>query len=473
MSPLSRRQFLSTAAAAAVASRVDWVRPALAKAVASKLTDIDHIVILMQENRSFDHYFGTISGVRGFDDAAATLLPSGRPVFYQPDALNSDGYVLPFHLDTKTTSAQRLRDLSHAWTTLHHSWNDGKFDGWVSSHRASDGTSGPLTMGYYRRQDIPFYYALADAFTICDGYHASVMGPTDPNRYYWMTASIDANREHGGPVTNNRDKRYTWETYPQRLEKAGVSWRIYRPEATLAFPVGLDVIMNFPAFADATPTSPYYENAVKLRGVDALLSDIRTANLPQVTWIVPPYELCEHPDMLPAAGENYVRQILEAFWSNPRLWSRTAFLIVYDENDGLFDHVVPPTPPPGTAGEYVHGVPIGLGFRVPCLVVSPFSRGGFAYGGTLDHTSCLRFVEARFGVEVPNLSRWRRETTGDLTKAFGFGTPSDATVPNLPATAAALATVEHQVALLPRPGVPNMQTMPRQEAGPSVRRRRA
>ena len=123
MSPLSRGQFLSAAAGAAVASRVDWVRPVLAQTSTAKLRDIDHIVILMQENRSFDHYFGTMSGVRGYDDAAVSLLPDGRPVFYQPDPLNRDGYVLPFHLDTKTTSAQRLHDLSHAWTTLHHSWN--------------------------------------------------------------------------------------------------------------------------------------------------------------------------------------------------------------------------------------------------------------------------------------------------------------------------------------------------------------
>src|SRR5580698_6846276 len=409
MSPLSRSQFLSAAAAAAVASRVDWDRPVLAQTSRAKLSDIDHIVILMQENRSFDHYYGTMSGVRGYDDAAASLLPDGRPVFYQPDALNTDGYVLPFHLDTKTTSAQRLHDLSHAWSTLHHSWNDGKFDGWVSSHRASDGSSGPLTMGHYTREDIPFYYALADAFTICDGYHASVIGPTDPNRYYWMTGTIDPNGNNGGPVTTNRDKRYTWETYPERLQRAGVSWRIYRPESSLLYPVGLDVIMNFPVFADAQRNSPYYENAAKLRSVDTLLDDIRTSNIPQVTWIVPPYELCEHPDMLPAAGEDYVRRILEALWSNKTLWSKTAFVIVYDENDGLFDHVVPPTPPPGTPDEFVHGAPIGLGFRVPCLVISPFARGGYAYGGTLDHTSTLRLLEARFGVEIPNLSRWRRE----------------------------------------------------------------
>jgi phospholipase C len=472
MSPLSRSQFLSATVGAAVASRVDWVRPVLAQTSTAKLGDIDHIVILMQENRSFDHYYGTMSGVRGYDDTAVSLLPDGRPVFYQPDPLNPDGYVLPFRLDTKTTSAQRLHDLSHAWTTLHHSWNDGKFDGWVSSHRESDGSSGPLTMGHYTRDDIPFYYALADAFTICDGYHASVIGPTDPNRYYWMTGTIDPNGQNGGPVTTNRDKRYTWETYPERLERAGISWRIYRPERSLIFPVGLDVIMNFPAFADAQRNSTYYENAAKIRSVDTLLNDIRTSNIPQVTWIVPPYELCEHPDMLPAAGEDYVRRILEAFWLNKTLWSKTAFVIVYDENDGLFDHVVPPTPPPGTPDEYVHGAPIGLGFRVPCLVLSPFSRGGYVYGGTLDHTSTLRLIEARFGAEIPNLSSWRRETCGDMLAAFGFNEAADFSIPELPETAQALTTIEHQVAHLPRPVIPSVQAMPKQ-ATDFARRRRA
>jgi phospholipase C len=472
MSPLSRGRFLSAAAGAAVASRIDWVRPVLAQSSAAKLRDIDHIVILMQENRSFDHYYGTMSGVRGYDDASAVLLRDGRPVFYQPDSLNRDGYVLPFRLNTKTTSAQRLHDLSHAWSTLHHSWNEGKFDGWVTAHRKSNGTSGPLTMGHYTRDDIPFYYALADAFTICDGYHASVLGPTDPNRYYWMSGTSDPNGTHGGPVTTNKDKRYTWETYPERLQRAGVSWRIYRPESSTEFPVGLDVIMNFPTFADATPSSPYYENAAKLRSVDTLLNDIRSANLPQVTWIVPPYELCEHPDMLPAAGEDYVRRILEAFWSNKALWSKTAFVIVYDENDGLFDHVVPPTPHPGTPDEFVRGAPIGLGVRVPCLVISPFARGGYAYGGTLDHTSTLRLLEARFGVEIPNLSKWRRETCGDMLAAFGFGAPANFSVPQLPETAQALSNIERTVATLPRPAVPNVQAMPKQ-ATDFVRRRRA
>ena len=474
MRRFSRSHFLSAAAGATLAPYVEWVRPAGAQAAPSKLTDIDHIVILMQENRSFDHYFGTLSGVRGFSDAKPQLLPDGRPVFYQPDRGSPGGYVLPFHLDTQHTSAQRLHDLSHDWRPLHDSWNAGHMDGWVTAHRASNGDSGPLTMGHYTRDDLPFYYALADAFTICDGYHASVMGPTNPNRYYWMSATIDPARAGGGPATNNRGLRYTWATYPEALQKAGVSWRIYRPEISAEFPVGLDVIMHFANFQDAPPSSPLYENAAKGRSVTTLLQDIRSGNLPQVTWIVPPYDRCEHPNMLPAAGEDYVRYILEAFWSNPATWARTAFIIVYDENDGLFDHVVPPTPPPGTPGEFIDGAPIGLGFRVPALLVSPFSRGGYVCGDTFDHTSTLRFIEKRFGAEVPNLTQWRRDTCGDLTAAFGFGEPANAGVPALPPTAGPLAEVVRRLnsRILPAPAPPARQTMPVQEAAAIIRKRR-
>jgi phospholipase C len=177
--------------------------------------------------------------------------------------------------------------------------------------------------------------------------------------------------------------------------------------------------------------------------------------------------------MLPAAGENYLRQILEAFRSNPKLWARTAFILNYDENDGLFDHVVPPTPPVGTPGEFIDGAPIGLGFRVPCLVMSPFSRGGFVCGDTFDHTSTLRLIESRFGVEIPNLTKWRRETSGDLTAAFGFGAPPDPSFPSLPPTADALSVVERQVKTLPAPTMPSVQSMPKPEAAAFIRRRRS
>lgn len=471
MSKLSRSRFLTIAASGALAPAVEWVRPAFAQ-TPSKLSDIDHVVILLQENRSFDHYFGMLAGVRGFGDAHASLLSNDRPVFYQPDSLSPDGYVLPFHLDTRTTSAQRLHDLSHEWSALHGSWDGGRNDNWVGAHRQTNGSNAPLTMGYYAREDLPLYYALADAFTICDGYHCSVMGPTNPNRYYWMSATIDPSGRGGGPATNNHGRRYTWDTYPQALSRAGVSWRIYREEITQEFPVGLDVIMNFAAFQDAAPGSALWEAAVKGRGNDVLLEDLRTGNIPSVTWIVPPYAVCEHPDMLPAAGENYIRQILEALWSNQALWRRTAFIISYDENDGLFDHVVPPTPAPGTPGEFVDGVPIGLGFRVPCFVISPFSRGAWVCGDTFDHTSILQFLEARFGPEVPNLSAWRRQTCGDLTSAFGFGEAPNYSTPELPATAEALRIIEQRVGTLPRPARPSVQRMPMPEAATVARRRR-
>jgi phospholipase C len=464
---VKRSQFIAATAATAL---VEWVRPVFAAPAPAKLTDIEHVVILMQENRSFDHYFGTLSGVRGYGDPMAGILLDGKSVFYQPDSGNHDGYVLPFRLDTKKTDAQRLHDLSHEWSALHASWNRGRIDGFVSAHRETNGANGPLTMGYYTREDLPFYYALADGFTILDGYHASVMGPTYPNRYYWLTATNDPNGGHGGPAINNRMAHFTWETYPERLQRKGVSWRVYHDPAEPGYPVGLHVLMNFAQYQTAAANTDLYEYAVKARGFHAMLDDFRRGDIPQVSWIIPPYDMCEHPDMLPAAGEDYIRQIVLALSSNPATWAKTAFIIVYDENDGLFDHVPPPIPPLHEPDEWIDGNPIGLGFRVPALIVSPFARGGYVCGKTYDHTSTLRFLETRFGVEVPNLTAWRRATCGDLTEAFGFGEPIDTSVPDLPQTADALAEVEKEIVTLPRPQVPSMQTMPQQEPGTRKRR---
>src|SRR5690242_19924299 len=175
----SRRRFLQSAAAL-TALAVGEPHALAAPAPPARLSDIDHIIVLMKENRAFDHYFGTLAGVRGFDDPAALSLRSGRSVFHQPDDRHPDGYVLPFRLDTRRTSAQRLHDLSHTFRALHACWNRGAMDAWVRTHRAIDTDAGALTMGYLTRADLPFYHALADAFPICDGYHASMFGPTHP-----------------------------------------------------------------------------------------------------------------------------------------------------------------------------------------------------------------------------------------------------------------------------------------------------
>jgi phospholipase C len=231
------------------------VRRALAEPPrAGSLKDIKHVVVLMQENRSFDHYFGTLAGVRGFDDSNVLVLPNGRSVFYQPDAENPDGYLLPFHLDTRKTNAQKIPSTNHNWPVQHRAWNGGKMDQWVSTHRLADGANGPYTMGYHTRADIPFQFALAEAFTICDAYHCSVMGPTWPNRMYWMTGTIDPDGQHGGPIIQNvvPPQGYSWTTYAERLEKAGISWKVYQQQDNY----GLNVLEYFNQFKNADKNSP-------------------------------------------------------------------------------------------------------------------------------------------------------------------------------------------------------------------------
>jgi phospholipase C len=460
MNELPRRRFLQGAAALGGAVLLESLGPAPAMAAPGSLRDIDHFIFLMKENRSFDHYFGTLRGVRGFDDASAMTLPDGRTIFAQSD--RQDGIrVLPFRLDTRRTNAQRFRQLDHSWRAQHQSWNGGRMDLWIPAHRFEDGARAPLTMGHYARADLPYYYALADAFTICDNYHASVMGPTHPNRYYFMSATIDPEGKHGGPALDNVPRDYSWETYPERLERAGVSWRVYHDLDDF----GCNVLQYFVQYRAAARKSALHENALKTRPFYELLWDLRHGNIPQVTWIVPPSNLSEHPDWLPAAGENHTHQILMALWSNPRLWARTALILNYDENDGQFDHVPPPTPPAGTRHEYVGGLPVGLGFRVPCTVISPWSRGGYVFSGIMDHTSTLRLLETRFGVEVPNLSRWRRSVTGDMTGAFSFGAPPRHDIPVLPQTAKELMLAEDEAMELPPPHLPAHGEMPRQEPG--------
>lgn len=458
---IPRRRFLQGAAAFGGAALLEALAPiGPVAAAAGTLRDIDHFIFLMKENRSFDHYFGTLSGVRGFDDATAMVLSDGRPVFAQADSQDGSR-VVPFRLDTTRTNAQRLHVLDHSWQAQHRSWNGGKMDLWIPAHRAEDGAAAPLTMGYLARADLPYYHALADAFTICDNYHCSMMGPTYPNRYYAMSATIDPEGEHGGPAIDNTGRSYSWETYPERLQRAGISWRIYHDLDDY----GCNVCRYFVQYRTAGRDSPLWDAALRNRPLYELLWDLRTGNIPQVTWIVPPSFASEHPDYLPATGENHTQLVLAALWSNPRLWARTALILHYDENDGQFDHVLPPTPPPGTTQEYVGGLPIGLGFRVPCLVISPWSRGSYVFSGVLDHTSSLRLLEARFGVEVANLSRWRRGATGDLTGAFSFGLPPRYDLPVLPETARALLVAENDAIALPPPIPPARPAMPRQEPG--------
>ena len=430
------------------------------------IEDVEHIVILMQENRSFDHYFGTLRGVRGYGDPRVVKLPSGKPVWYQP---NGSGYVLPFRPDENNLGLTFIEDLAHDWSSTHAAWNQGNYDQWVPN-------KGEATMAHLTRKDIPFHYALADAFTICDAYHCSLMAPTDPNRYYMWTGYVGNDGSGGGPVIDNAEAGYGWSTYPEVLEQAGVSWKVYQDAGTGLTAAGYwgwtdnayignygdNSLLYFHQYQNAQPGSALYEKArtgtnISAGGTlfDILRSDIANNTLPQVSWVVAPEAYTEHPNWPANYGAWYTSQILDALTSNPEVWSKTVFLVTYDENDGFFDHMVPPTVPTSASqgkstvaltneifagnSEYPAG-PYGLGPRVPMTVVSPWSKGGWVNSQLFDHTSIIRFIEKRFGTaQSPlgesNISPWRRAVCGDLLTAFDFSRP-DAGSPSLPSTSA-------------------------------------
>jgi len=465
--PVTRRRLLKGVAqlAAAAALMPPNVRKALAQESTrpGSLADIKHVVILMQENRSFDHYFGTMAGVRGFGDPDALQLASGRSVFYQPDSENPAGYLLPFHLDTLTSSAQKIPSTSHAWEVQHEAWNGGRMDRWLPAHRNADGVKGPYVMGYYKRADIPFQFALAEAFTICDAYHCSVFGPTWPNRMYLMTGTIDADGENGGPIVVNKVPKggYTWTTYPERLQQAGVTWKVYEQQDSY----GCNMLSNFRRFQDAAKGSELHRRGVQVHSEGQFEYDAMHDKLPAVSWIIPTSYQSEHPDYMPADGAAFVASKLDAIAANSGVWAKTVFILDYDENDGLFDHVPPPVAPPGTAREFVHGLPIGAGFRVPCILVSPWTAGGWVCSEQFDHTSVLRFLEVFTGVREPNISDWRRKTFGDLTSAFRFH-QKRAQPPVLPDTGGILSAAKYTASSLPSPALPAAdQALPRQEQG--------
>jgi phospholipase C len=318
-------------------------------------------------------------------------------------------------------------------------------------------------MGYYKREDIPFQFALAEAFTLCDAFHCSVLGPTWPNRMYWMTGTIDPDGLHGGPIVNNTYPKegYRWLTYAERLEAAGVPWKVYQQHDNY----GCNLLETFKNFRDATPSSPLYTKGM-VRGPEGQFEyDAQNDKLPAVSWIIPTSYQSEHPDYMPAAGAAFIASKIEAIASNADVWAKTVFILNYDENDGIFDHVVPPTPPDGTPHEFVNGLPIGGGFRVPCVIVSPWTAGGWVCSQPFDHTSILQFLEQFTGVKEPNISAWRRSTFGDLTAAFRFRHTSKK-LPKLPDTTEPLVLANYSAANLPSPILPETnQLLPRQEKG--------
>lgn len=465
-----RRQFLQAAAGAA---SVSFIPGLIGRALAipannttGSIRDVEHIVVFMQENRSFDHYFGMLNGVRGFGDPRPLRLPNGASVWRQPSKEHPDGYVMPYHGDSRTTQSFLVdgSDQSHqANLTI---LNGGAYDRW--------GETGELhqRMLYYGPGDLPFYYALANAFTICDAYHCSTLTQTYPNRLHLFTGCNGGGMVGGDPEMDNygedqtpsanmaedkplRDDAYRWTTYAERLEKAGISWRVYQEYDNF----GDNLLSVFPAFRPCPIDSPLYRRGRAWVSEDktgpdrtrsdgeqlvaAFRKDLSEGALPQVSWIVTAAHLSEHPKAVPAKGEHLCAKLIEALVDHPEVFAKTAFIINYDEAGGFYDHALPPFPAieakDGFSTVAVDGEvkdygarqvanpgrhPIGLGIRIPAMVISPWSRGGYVCSQLFDHTSVIRFIEARFGVREPNISAWRRSVCGDLTAAFDFETPN-------------------------------------------------
>ncbi|MFC7882242.1 phosphocholine-specific phospholipase C [Streptomyces sp. NPDC057376] len=494
MAEVNRRRFLqlagATTAFSALSASIERAAALPANHRSGTIEDVEHIVVLMQENRSFDHYFGRLRGVRGFGDPHPVRLDNGKSVWHQAKGDGTE--VLPFHPEADDLGMQFLEGLPHGWSDGQDAYRNGKYDRWLPA-------KGTTTMAYLTREDIPFHYALADTFTVCDAYHCSFIGSTDPNRYYMWSGHTGNDGTGGGPVLGNDELGYDWTTYPERLEEAGVSWKIYQDigdgldaaghwgwiDDAYRGNYGDNSLLYFNKYRDAKPGDPWYDKARTGTDVkngdgyfDHLRADVKADRLPKISWIAAPEAFTEHSNWPSNYGAWYIAQVLDALTSNPAVWAKTALFITYDENDGFFDHLVPPLPPKSAArGRSTVDVSLdvfegsakhregfyGLGPRVPMLVVSPWSKGGFVCSETFDHTSIIRFMERRFGVREPQISPWRRAICGDLTSAFDFSR-KDSRPARLPDTDA-YEPPDRERHPDYRPTPPTDPDMPRQERG--------
>jgi phospholipase C len=531
MANIDRRMFMQWMGGAAA---LTTLKANIAKALEipahnakGNIQDVEHVVILMQENRPFDHHFGALRGVRGFNDprAASINLPlaSGTgttpaSVFLQPAGAaneslgfavppnsgnlggpaNGADVIPPFRVNPNGANPglTYLPGTDHSWEATHGCWNNGQYDSWAV-------TNGPMVMSYMTREDLPYHYALADAFTVGDAYFCSIMGPTNPNRMYLWSGCVGnvnylgaggTDGQGAGPATYNglsvNNAYWVWNTFPEVLQAAGVSWKIYQDLAGQTFSPDFgdgtgnsfagnftdNPVLYFNQYATAATSSPLFQNGCTGTQIinqipsggatsqawlawadhlfDQFRSDVQGGTLPQVSWIVAPAGYTEHADWPIDYGAWYISQIFNILVSNPEVFSKTVFIVDYDEADGSFDHLIPPTPPQSAAyGASTVSIedeivttslpngPIGLGTRVPFLVISPWSKGGYVTSEVFDHTSVIQFIEKRFGVTEANISPWRRAVTGDLTSVFNFVDPNHGFV-NLPPTTSFLPPVD-------------------------------
>jgi phospholipase C len=330
---------------------------------------IEHIILLMQENRSFDHYYSMLD-IPGLDVASPTATN-----------LDSMGNTVPrFHFTTKCMAGGH-----HDWTDQHAYLDGGKLDGFVMHNEDSS-----VPMGYYTADDLPFYYALAKTFAIGDRHFCSVLGPTWPNREYYFSATSHGKTDNSFPPLNDPSGK-PYQNLFRELDTAKVSWNVYAQDEPTPIIVASDLwggvdngnFLNTANFASDVA-------AGKLASVTLVeASDLKGVNSPD-----------EGPPGDVDIGQQFTSMVIDTIMHSP-FWKNSIIFLTYDENGGMYDHVVPPKAcAPDDIKPLDSSVPgadfTQYGFRVPLFVISPYAKRGYVSHQVGDHTSILRFVEARF-----------------------------------------------------------------------------
>ena len=372
------------------------------------IDQIGHVVVLMQENRSFDSYFSQLH----FEGQPNIDVMSQQP---NPNPLRPNGPgIHPFH----QTAMCEVVDLDHSWTATHRAFDNGRMDGFTTVNVDPADPTGSRSMGHYNSAELPFYYALANAFAIGDRYFSSVLGPTFPNRFYLTTGTSF------GHIRNDI-ATFNQKTIFQLLDEANppVTWKIYAASVS-------EVILF----------SYVQQHASHIRPISEYMTDAASGTVPQVAFVEPNslgsvnVENDEHPPANVQVGEKFTHDIIEALLHSPD-WSASAFFLTYDEHGGFYDHVAPPPAvPPDDIPPMLHpgDTPAAFdryGVRVPAIVVSPFAKRHYVSHVVYDHTSILRFIETRFG--LPALTR-RDAAASPMLDFFDFAHASFATPPALP-----------------------------------------
>ena len=359
---------------------------------APEAAGFEHVVVVMMENRSFDHFLGWMPGANGKQGGLSYLDSKGAA--HSTHALAPDYQGCGF------------LDPGHSYGDGRVQYNNGAADGWLLDGSDEDLTNNPkqandvYAIGYYGQDDLAFLGKAAPAFTACDNYFAGILAETYPNRFYMHAAQTDR--------IKNDSTTSTLPTIWSRLEEKGVSGRYYFSD------------LPFLALWGSR-----YANISK--PFSQFLADATAGTLPNVAFIDPRFEDegsgtsdDDHPHADIRAGEAFLNQIYDALRASPN-WSKTVLVITFDEWGGFFDHVPPPLAPIPPASAAAGDKDGRLGFRVPCVVISPYARRSFIAHGQYDHTSILKMIEWRFG--LPPLSV-RDQTAGNLADVLDFSTPN-------------------------------------------------